>query len=157
MIPRDFFTLNLQRFQSLTEDYKIYDWWPEEFRRFPKVMLSRTFIQSVRQFQSLLQIFFHYNFAVRIKNECCALSLYRLGKKGTCIKLWLITSANISSKVISVRVWNKIFRSCLLGSIVQFTHLFGNNVVETLAPQVKATLLKANIRRLRHPFEDVSL
>lgn len=42
------------------------------------------------------------------------------------------TSVYFSFEIISIRVWDEIFRSRLLGAVVQFTRALGNDVIKTL-------------------------
>ena len=46
------------------------------------------------------------------------------------------TSILISFEVISVRVGNEILRSGFFGTVVQFTCVLGNDVIETLASNI---------------------
>ena len=63
-----------QRLQNLRR-------WPEEFRRFPKAMLSRKDrISNIHpKCRTILiviaLIFYRYNFAIHINKECCAFFL----------------------------------------------------------------------------------
>ena len=74
----------------------------------------------------------------------------------SCIKL---TSSRVSSKVISGRVENEVFRSRFFGEVVQFTHVLVNDEVKTLASDVTLTLLQAYVTQCCpcDPFKDVSL
>ena len=46
------------------------------------------------------------------------------------------TSVYFSFEIISIRVWDEIFRSRLLGAVVQFTRTLGNDVIKALTSDV---------------------
>lgn len=49
----------------------------------------------------------------------------------------------VSFKIISVRAGNKIPRCGFLGTIVQLTHVFSDDIIEAQASEVIVTRLKA--------------
>ena len=57
-------------------------------------------------------------------------------------KITEFTSRSNSLEIVSVRVRDKIFRSGLLGAVIQLTHLCGNDIVDALTSDVIVTSLK---------------
>ena len=74
------------------------------------------------------------------------------------VLLYKLASILFSSKIISVGVRNVIFRSGFLGTVVQLTHVLGNDVIEALTSDVLVTIQQAHVTIFysRNSFIDMS-
>ena len=70
----------------------------------------------------------------------------------------IFTSFSHAPIIITVKIWDKILRSCLLGAVVELASVLGNYVIEALTSDVFMTCLHAfRADRCPHFLESVVL